>query len=276
MTKAHATGLRALQITAGAGAALTFALVADAGAAVDLSTPQSAAGQWDLSLNDTPRKCRLMLRPDIAAAGFAVGIPATCRRALPILASVGAWTVPSAQHLNLDDAAGTAVLEFEPGASEALVATGPGGETYRLVVAQAIKPVPVAPGGTPALQPPPAAPPPGAAPKPGIAAKPPAAPALKIAEVAGRYNILRDGGKDSGCMLTLDEKAPGLKGLKAVLAPACRDQGMVIFDPAGWTLDKGRLVLTARKGHQTHLDLQPDGMWTKDAKEGKSLAIKKF
>ena len=77
-------------------------------------------------------------------------------------------------------------------------------------------------------------------------------------------------------MLTLDDKARGLKGNKAALAPACRDQGLVIFDPAGWSLEKGHLTLTARKGHQTHLDLQSDGLWLKDPKEGKSLSLKKM
>jgi len=96
------------------------------------------------------------------------------------------------------------------------------------------------------------------------------------ADAAGRYSILRDGGKDTGCMLTLNRrgKAPGRE--TASLAPGCRDQGIVIFDPAGWQIVNGRLVLTARKGHKTYLDAQPDGTWKKDPKEGKSLTLKKL
>ena len=278
-----------------AGGGLTLMLATVAGAATDISTPQRAAGQWDLTLADTPRKCRITLRPDIAAQGYAVAMPAGCRRALPILAAVGTWTVPRAQRLELDDAGGKAVLEFEPAGDDALTAKGPEGETYALVaanavkLAQIIKPAPLSTPGVPGFQNPaaaaapatqapakPAVPPASAA----VPAKPvaplPAALALKAGDVAGRYNILRNGGTDSGCMLTLDDKAQGLKGMKASLAPACRDQGMVIFDPKGWSLERGRLVLTARKGHQTHLDLQADGMWLKDPKDGKSLAVKKF
>ena len=282
-------------LRAAPAAAMTLMLASVAVAAIDISSPQRAAGQWDLTLADTPRKCRITLRPDIAAQGYAVAMPAGCRRALPILASVGTWTVPRSQRLELDDADGKAVLEFEPAGEDTLTAKGPQGETYALVsanavkVAQIIKPAPLAAPGVPGFQNPAAAappPPPGPA-KPAVPAvvaatpaKPaaplPAALALKPGDVAGRYNILRDGGKDSGCMLTLDDKAQGLKGLKANLAPACRDQGMVIFDPKGWSLERGRLVLTARKGHQTHMDLQADGMWLKDPKEGKSLAVKKF
>ncbi|MGH6796273.1 MAG: AprI/Inh family metalloprotease inhibitor, partial [Methylocella sp.] len=88
--------------------------------------------------------------------------------------------------------------------------------------------------------------------------------------------ILRDGGKDTGCMLTLDKQVKARGKEKAFLAPGCRDQGIVIFDPAGWQIINGRLVLTARKGHKTYLDAQPDGTWKKDPKEGKSLTLKKL
>ena len=77
-------------------------------------------------------------------------------------------------------------------------------------------------------------------------------------------------------MLTLDSQVKGPGGKKASLAPGCRDQGIVIFDPVGWQIVNGRLVLTARKGHKTHLDAQPDGTWKKDPKEGKSLTLKKL
>ncbi|HWG06895.1 MAG TPA: AprI/Inh family metalloprotease inhibitor, partial [Beijerinckiaceae bacterium] len=88
---------------------------------------------------------------------------------------------------------------------------------------------------------------------------------------------IRAGGKDTGCLLTLDDKARGPKGsFKAYLGPGCPDQGLVIFDPVGWRIEKGRLALIARAGHQTHLDQQSDGTWMKDPKEGAALALKKL
>jgi len=93
-------------------------------------------------------------------------------------------------------------------------------------------------------------------------------------DAAGRYSILREGDKDTGCMLTLDSRVRGRAGLKAQLAPACRDNGVVIFDPIGWGLDRGRLVLTARKGHKAHFDKDASGVWRRDAKEGKALGLK--
>jgi hypothetical protein len=100
--------------------------------------------------------------------------------------------------------------------------------------------------------------------------------AMKPADIAARYALERDGGKDANCLLILDNqtKAPG--GYKASLAPGCRDEGIMIFDPVGWRLVAGRLVLTARRGYATHLDLQADGTWRKDPSEGKPLILKKL
>ena len=99
----------------------------------------------------------------------------------------------------------------------------------------------------------------------------------KPAEVAGRYAVLRDKTHDTGCMVTLDDKSAGPgKTLKARLAPACRDQGIVIFDPVGWDMVGGKLVLTARKGHVTELDTQEDGSWMNDPKKGKTLSLKRI
>ena len=97
--------------------------------------------------------------------------------------------------------------------------------------------------------------------------------AIKSAEAAGRYAVLRED-KDTGCMLTLDTRAHGPGGNKALLAPACRDNGFVVFDPVGWTIERDRLVLSARKGHKAHFDRGNDGVWRRDATEGKSLGLK--
>ncbi len=118
--------------------------------------------------------------------------------------------------------------------------------------------------------------------KPVVAAERPAPAQAALPgrpnDVAGRYVILREGGRDVGCMLTLDDKARASNGdLKAQLAPACRDQGIVVFDPVAWRVERGRLVLTARKGHAATFDRQGDGAWWKDPSEGgKPLGVKKI
>lgn len=87
-------------------------------------------------------------------------------------------------------------------------------------------------------------------------------------EPPGRYAPLREGNKDTGCMITLEASR------KAQLAPACRDQGLVVFDPVNWQMDRGRLGLTARKGHKAWFDRQSDGTWLRDPKEGKTLILR--
>ena len=257
-------------LLAGVTAAALVGLPPATMAAADARMVAMAAGIWDLTQPETSRRCRLTLRTEPQAAALPIGMPAGCRRALPVLASVTGWTAESSGHIGFSDQAGRIVLDFAV-ASEAasLNARGPGGETYELSttdkprmrqLAQAAPP-PAKPAAT------------GAAP----ASAAPAVPPPKAGEIAGRYAIMREGGKDTACMLTLDDKARGPKGTnKALLAPACRDQGIVIFDPVGWQVDRGRLSLTARKGHATHLDWQASGIWLKDPKEGKSLSLKKM
>ena len=102
------------------------------------------------------------------------------------------------------------------------------------------------------------------------AATPAAAPvAARVSnDPPGRYAPLREGNKDTGCMITLEASR------KAQLAPACRDQGLVVFDPINWQMERGRLGLTARKGHKAWFDRQADGTWLRDPKEGKTLILR--
>jgi hypothetical protein len=264
-------GLRWLAVWAIA-VGLTFAGPARA---IEPADVQTVVGAWDLNLDATSRKCRIILRNDVVASGYALAMPSGCRRAMPVLAEIAGWST-EANSLTFTNLSGSNVLRFSLGQDGSLQANGPDGETYSLVptdpkrktqfaavVAAGVSSNP--PSAIPAFQ--------TAQTLPSGAA--PAAP-LKPAELPGRYSIWREGPKDTGCMLTLDDKARGSKGLKAVLSPACRDQGMVIFDPTGWNVERNRLVLTARKGHQAHFDRQSDGSWTKDPKDGKGLVLKKM
>jgi hypothetical protein len=93
-----------------------------------------------------------------------------------------------------------------------------------------------------------------------------AAPAGKGVE-AGRYAVLRDD-KDTNCMVTLNP------GGKAQLAPACRDNGIVVFDPMSWRGDAGKIILTARKGHKLELLHGDDNVWRRDGAAGKGLGLR--
>jgi hypothetical protein len=248
-------------------------LSAAAGAATDITVVAGTSGAWDMSLNDTNRKCRLYLRVDTDAAGHALGMPAGCRRALPILMDVTTWNMPDESKIELADKDGKAVLSFEPANESALAAKGPEGETYELVnlnptyrtkVAQAqtlAQAQPRTPTAAPAVT------------RPAPPAQP-AGPPARLSDIPGRYAVLRENGRDTGCMVTLMDQSRGRGQNRAQLAPACRDQGIVIFDPLGWALERNQLVLTARKGHKLHLDHQPDGSWMKQ--DTKPLGLKRI
>ena len=283
--------------------ALAFVFPVAMGVCAEWGGVAAMAGPWEIALRDTPRKCGLVLRGEKSgAADLAIALPAGCRRAMPVLADVGGWSSAGDGEVLLDDRVGKPLLAFHAGASNNLLATGPEGETYELTptgrqqIAQAggIKVAPRAnapavltptatptPSAAPATKPQPApvatAPAPARQPEVTTSAAPTHFPG-KIGDLAGRYVILRagvEGGKDIGCMLTLDDRARGPGGFKAQLAPACRDNGIVVFEPVGWHFERGKLVLTARKGHSAAFDYHADGSWWKDARDGgKPLGVR--
>ncbi|MGI3901933.1 MAG: AprI/Inh family metalloprotease inhibitor [Janthinobacterium lividum] len=237
----------------------------------------ASATVWTLLLDGGEKQCRLTLRPEAAGHGASVAMPPGCHRAFPALAGVTTWS-EFGEGLHFDDARGDTLLAFDAD-GKGFRTTSPQGERLILTSADG--------KGRDALDKEAAAVSDKTGPAPGIAqgetAKPVAAvkkvnaASEKPAEVAGRFAVLRDKTRDTGCMVTLDDKArgPGVT-LKARLAPACRDQGIVIFDPIGWQMEAGKLVLTARKGHTTALDHQEDGTWMNEPKKGKALSLKRI
>ena len=240
--------------------------------------PASATGDpigiWTLSMPGTPRQCRLQLRADPAATGQAIAMPPGCRRAFPILGQVRSWSVPDGVHVGFNDESGANILMFSESADGQLRAAGPESEATYLLTPVGPHRAPVAslsppafpdPSGTAAAAPATAVPETVAVPR----------PAATVAATAGHYAVMR-GSRDTGCMVTLDEAGRSEAELKARLAPACRDQGIIIFDPVGWSLKGGRLVLAARRGHTAVFSADAAGTWVKDATTGPSLGLKRL
>ncbi len=225
---------------------------------------RSPAGIWEFSLQGEAAKCRISLRPETSSSGaFQVTIPIACLRTFPVLGPVESWNKSADDRLTFLGRTGQAVLNVAAAAG-VYIAVGPAGETYRLTALSSAAEGREPRGGEEKT------------PAPSPSAKPNPQPPVAPADAGGRYSILRDGGKDTGCMLTLDAKGKGQAKGKASLAPGCRDQGLVVFDPAAWQIVNGQLVLIARKGHKAHLDAQPDGSWKKALPEGKPLSLKKL
>jgi hypothetical protein len=96
--------------------------------------------------------------------------------------------------------------------------------------------------------------------------------------MTGRYAIARGSNKiDTGCMLLLNAAAPGPDSSYFVrLAPACRDQGLLTFNPTGWESDGQSMIVHSGKGNYAHFTLQSDGQWAKDDADGKPLFLKRL
>ncbi len=224
---------------------LTIGILAASPAfAVDAKSEQGAAGVWRLS-QGAGRECTIQLRGE----AHAVGIPPGCRHAMPGVAKVAAWRLPAPERIELLDKGGASILAFASDNGQ-LSAKGAKGEFYALTAASEPR--------KPAAR----------EPQPTNVSRGPAVPA---AEMPGRYSVLREGSKDTGCMLTLHP------GGKAQLAPACRDNGIAVFDPVGWSYSGGKLMLRARKGHHANFEYEADQSWQKDPKEGgKKLGFRKM
>lgn len=280
-------------------AGLCAALLSGGAAGSAPAPPPSAAheaGFWDLSFEKGNRRCRLVLRGEAVDGGFAVAMPAGCHKAFPSIGAVTAWVPGEGRHLLFKDDAEFAIFDFAPAAGlPSLAATAGEGDEYTLTPADpamqdelraagaieaAVSPEPPVAAAAPAadagvlvekgagakLRSP-------ARPEPGPE---PLLPPSTMQEVAGNYAVLRDS-RDTGCMVTLEPGVRQKAGLRARLAPACRDQGIVIFDPVGWELGRGsELVLTARKGHTTALLRRDRKTWANAPPRGAALVLKRL
>ena len=241
--------------------------------------PQTKAGIWTLSVGANKRECRMVLRTEQSGAGMGLAMPPGCRKALPDLKSVQQWSMSDDHSVSFDDASGQPVLVLSSPQAGVLHGTDSAGNA--LVLSKLDPTHPTDDGPIVSLNPVTAGFEKAAAAKAGtpLAEVPPAvarvAP-VTVTGTAGNYAVLR-GDRDTGCMVTLDPSVHGPKGtLKARLAPACRDQGIVIFDPLGWQLQANALVLTARKGHTVSLQLDSNGIWVKAPEDVKALALKRL
>lgn len=252
---------------------LLGALPAEPRAAPADPAATSQAGTWDMALEQANRRCRMNLTRDAVGDGFAVMMPAGCRRAFPLLSGVLVWTPGEGEHILFRSGAADPVLDFGPEEGGPFLSAIAGeGDRYTLTPTDQARQAAIV-ATRPAEPVTPAAP---AAPVPEPARAAPAR-SRTVGEVAGHYAVVRLR-RDTGCMVTLDdhEKGPTGGSLRARLAPACGDQGIVVFDPVGWQLAHGEVVLIAKKGHTTELKPQDDGTWANAPAGGRVLVLKRL
>jgi hypothetical protein len=237
------------------------------------------AGAWDLS-SPRGRKCRLQLNQRSAESkGLIIGLPPVCRATFQALSAAQTWALARDGQVVFLAADGKELARFARTAGGPLKATLAGDE-LQLDPAQGRYPNAEQRQAVIA-----ATSPPGAASTPNAAARP-ATPAVAIAPAAnvppppatdlpGPYGLLRGDGRE---VCKVDLKAvPGLRaGLQsASFIGPCADQGLKVFDPAGWRYEAGKLHLVARRGHEIAFVFEGNGQWRKDPPTGAALGLRK-
>jgi hypothetical protein len=237
------------------------------------SLPKDIAGvpgTWDLSRDGSTRRCVVTLSGESGAAGRRLSFPAGCRRALPVLNGVAGWLFTDGA-LRFVDKDVRPVLPFtrRPDA-RSLVSITEAGEHYSLVPLQIVAMVPAVPGpegptGSPASV---SLPPPGAQRAPETAGtdlggEPPP---------AGLYTLDRYRDLDT-CRLDLTQ---GPEPAPVRVLEGCRDSGLSVFDPVSWRFVRGRLTLTARRGHTVSLIPMGDGRWRRDPEVGTTFILRRL
>lgn len=216
------------------------------------------AGGWEMLADGGRRKCRLTLRAVDTPGGKVVGFPFNCRRSLPVLAKVAAWSVGADGLIRLNDARGAVVIAFEE-ASEPFRLKGRADDVEYQLDSQ---------GRARRFVEAPARP---ATPRPAF--NPGSAPAFET--LPGLYAVLRAGGQEV-CRINLGTQPGAQEGRFLASFPMrCRDRGLSVFDAVAWRYSGGRIFLIARRGHEIPLAPDGPGQWRRD-QAGTELGLRKI
>lgn len=231
----------------------------------------AAAGGYLLSAEKGSR-CMVLLRTVPVEGGFAVGFPAHCRLALPVLVTTVAWSVervtgPPHGRIRFHGANGRVLLDFDRDAPvDAVMARDEAGLEHTLSPAD---------GRTLAQrfgQPAPARGRVAARVIPGPATAPAGQSDVTLMHSAvGSYGLLRGKDRPSGCMLTLS--APLTGDARAIIHPGCPDRGLQIFTVDRWSIAEGTLWLMNARGQKLSFDRNRQGGWEKSAGQGEPLLL---
>jgi hypothetical protein len=244
--------------TCGLAAAIGLVVMRGASAQTEpVQVPPAVAinaltGLWDVTLKDPLRGCRVELKPTPAAQGLTAIINPRCRWAILPLKTAVAWELGEGNRPQFIDAKGAVVMGFQRPVASSIVAkinngdyvmepvgTGKVADNDRRAILSALfngRALPPDPSKLPPVDP---------------------------KTVPGNYGVARDKGRPI-CSITLTSRPSRAGAYAAEIAGGCLDAGLKIFDPVAWRVERGRLVLIAKKGHETAFVPSADGTWTKD------------
>jgi Protease inhibitor Inh len=224
---------------------------------------KTVAGQWDIAVPKNNLKCRIQLNITGKVPKANVGMPAPCRKSLAAVGGVQSWGLSTKGALRLIGGKGETVAEFSRSDAGVLKST---------VGANDFTMEPMS-GRYPSLD--------RIASVDAAVARltlPTADNASTPVAVAGSYKLMRANNADTGCVLLLDRSQPGpvSQSGKASLDKSCADKGLLVFDPAGWIVERDRMFLYAKKGHRSGFNIEKDGRLVKDPPAGSPLSARKL
>ncbi len=217
------------------------------------------SGSWEMLVRGGARRCRIILRPTEIKGGHAVGFPVACRRNLPVLARVAAWSVSDDGYVRLGDADGAVLLAFADDEAPFRLQASADGVDYQLdslgrprrylarTPAVATARVPFDPATAPPRE-----------------------------TLPGEYALVRNGGQEV-CRITLGTQPGSADGRFLTSFPQrCRDRGLQVFDAVAWRYSGGRIHIIARRGHEMSMIPTGAGQWQKDPPGGSALGLRKI
>lgn len=217
------------------------------------------AGAWELITQGGNRKCRLTLRSNDAKGGRALGFPTTCRRSIPVLNRIAAWSVSDDGFIRLLDAEGKSVLSFEDDAPALKLKASADGIDYQMDSLGRPRRFVTRTAAAPAA--------------PRVPFDPAKAPPRE--SIPGLYGMFRYGGQEV-CRITLGTNPGAADGRFLTDYPTrCRDKGLQVFDAVAWRYSGGKIYLIARRGHEMTMISTGDGEWQKDPPGGSELTLRR-
>jgi hypothetical protein len=179
-------------------------------------------GAWEFSNADHDKICHFNFRADVVPGGSKIDIDKNCSNLFPSTKDIAAWALDAYGSLRLLDAHGNAVIELTEVESGMYDGFTPEEGRYILQTAAA-------------------------------------APVRSADDMAGTWAVARGTGKPI-CTLTLTNSPPGGDVLALTIKPGC-DALVTRFNPAGWRMEEGELVLLSPRGQSWQFEENDANTW---------------
>jgi len=181
-------------------------------------------GAWEFSNADHDKICRFNFRADTVAGGNKIDIDKNCPKLFPSTKDIAAWALDAYGNLRLLDAHANAVIELTEVESRMYDGFTPEEGRYILQTAAAA-----------------------------------AAPVRSADDMVGNWGVARGAGRPI-CTLVLTNSPPGGDVLALTVKPGC-DVLVTRFNPTGWRMEEGGLVLVSPRGQSWQFEENDANTW---------------